>query len=108
MTQHPQIPHKDYLLDIREFMEDYRRIFHCEVILKAHILEVHVPQFFERQKALGNCGKGLAFWTEQPFEAAHSFWNQLWLGSNYKRDLSHPEYDSQLKRAGVKFNSDHL
>ena len=100
--------HKDYLLDIREFMEDYRNIFHGTVILKAHILEVHVPQFFERQKALGNGDKGLAFWTEQPFEAGHSFWNQLWLGSNYVRDLSHPDYDSQLKRAGVKFNSDHV
>ena len=99
---------EDYYYHITEFMVDYRRIFHDKVILKAHILEVHVPQFFERQKALGNCGKGLAFWTEQPFEAAHSFWNQLWLGSNYKRDLSHPDYDSQLKRAGVKFNSDHL
>ena len=29
------------------------------------------------EEALGNGGKGLAYFTEQPFEAGHSFWDQL-------------------------------
>ena len=98
----------DYLVHIRQFMQDYRLVLHEEVILKAHVLEVHVQQFFEKQEALGYGGKGLAFFTEQPFEAGHSFFDQLWKGGKYARELTHPDYDKQLLKAGIKFNSNNM
>ena len=43
---------KDYELAIEQCMIDYRNCIHDNVILKAHILEVHTTTFFERQKSL--------------------------------------------------------
>ena len=105
---------KDYDLAIEQFMIDYRNCIHDNVILKAHILEVHTTTFFERQKELGYEGKGLACWAEQASEHrihraclqkkasehCHHDWNVTWQGSNYARALGHDDYDSQLKKAG--------
>ena len=66
---------KDYDLAIEQFMIDYRNCIHDNVILKAHILEVHTTTFFEKQKELGNEGKGLGYWAEQAGEHCHHDWN---------------------------------
>ena len=70
---------------------------------KAHILEVHVPEFFERQKSLGNGAKGLGFYAEQASEAVHGKWKKMW--EKYMTDMDHPDYDKQLKKCGMKFHS---
>ena len=99
---------EDYELAIKQLMIDYRNCIHDNVILKDHILEVHTTTFFERQKELGYEGKGLAYWAEQASEHSHHDWNVTWQGSNYARALGHADYDSQLKKAGDKYNSWHL
>ena len=99
---------KDYELAIEQFMIDYRNCIHDNVILKAHILEVHTTTFFERQKELGYEGKGLAYWAEQASEHGDHDWNVTWQRSNYARALGHADFDSQLKKAGDKYNSWHL
>ena len=77
------------------------------ITVKVHIVEVHLVQFFERQKALGNGGKGLGFWSEQGVETSHSDFAHLWDDGKYVRDMSHHQYDSQLKKCGVTYNSRH-
>ena len=63
----------DYDLTIERFMELYRNLDtplgdHFSVTPKLHILEVHVLDFLERQKSLGNGDKGLGWYAEQASE----------------------------------------
>ena len=55
-----------WALALDRFMEVYRTIEDqngkkISVSVKVHIIEAHLADFFERQKALGNGGKGLGF-----------------------------------------------
>ena len=46
--------------------------------------------------------------SKQASEHCQHDWNVTWQGSNYARALGHADYDSQLKKAGDKYNSWHL
>ena len=48
--------------------------------LKVHILEGHVMQLLELQKAKFP-GKGLGFFHEQASESVYHDWHELWVGS---------------------------
>ena len=101
-----------WALALDRFMEVYRTIEDqngkkISVSVKVHIIEAHLADFFERQKALGNGGKGLGFYAKQAFKAGHYDWKHLWVDRKYVRDMSHPDYDSQLKKCGVTYNSRH-
>ena len=103
----------DYDLTIERFMELYRNLDtplgdHFSVTPKLHILEVHVVDFLERQKSLGNGGKGLGWYAEQASEHVHKDWKKLWIDCNYVRAMDHPDYDQQLLKCGVKYCSRHM
>ena len=103
----------DYDLAIERFMQLYRNIEdpdgeYLSVTVKMHILEVHVGDFFDRQKSLGNGGKGLGHWSEQASESVHHDWLDLWDDCYFKRSINHDDYDQQLLKCGVKYNSRHM
>ena len=77
------------------------------IILKTHILEAHVVEFLNRQTGVFK-GKGLGFWSEQASESVHYDWYKLWVDNKYKRELDHKDYNKQLLKCGVTYNSRHL
>ena len=93
---------------IDNFSALFRELGTTRIPLKMHILESHVVTFLERQEGFGYGGKGLGWWSEQASESVHSDWKKLWLGRKYVRAISHPDYDEQLLKCGVKYNSNHL
>ena len=70
------------------------------------LLDAHVIQFLNR-KHKEYPGKGLGFFSEQASESVHYDWDNLWTGHKYKRSFEHKDYDSQLKKCGVAYNSRH-
>ena len=71
---------------IAQFSFDYRKTAIKEPTVKAHILEVHVVQFLDRQKQ-EYPGKGLGYWSEQASESVQYDWDNLWTGNKYKREI---------------------
>ena len=72
------------------------------VMPKFHAIFVHVAHFIEKFRHLG---KGLGYWSEQASESVHCDFDSLWIGSKYKRAMSHEQYTSQLLKCAVVYNS---
>ena len=96
----------DFGAAIAHFSRDFREL-EKDPPLKVHILEAHVVQFLERQKDEFP-GKGLGWFSEQASESVHHDWDELWIGNKYKRQIGDDDYDSQLKKCGVTYNSRHM
>ena len=92
---------------IDQFSYEVRKIQDISIILKTHILEAHVVEFLNRQTGVFK-GKGLGFWSEQASESVHYDWYKLWVDNKYKRELDHKDYNKQLLKCGVTYNSRHL
>ena len=50
----------------------------------------------------------LGFWSEQASESVYYDWYKLWVDNKYKRELDHKDYNKQLLKCGVTYNSRHL
>ena len=74
---------------------------------KVHVsLEVHVCEFYEREKVTEFEGKGFGIWSEQASESVHADVEKAREG--YARALEDPKYAEQFYKLGVKYNSNHL
>ena len=93
----------DFEIHVRRFAEAFLEL-DLSVTPKIHAVFVHVPQFLIRQKCPN---KGLGHWSEQASEAVHSDFDSLWVGSSYKRAMSHKEYGTQLHKCVITYNSRH-
>ena len=68
-----------------------------------------MPQFLDMQHSKPEFeGFGLGFWNEQAFESVHQDFKTLWEQSGYKRDIDHPDYDTQLNKCVYKYNARHI
>ena len=94
---------EDYLVHIENFADSYLALGK-NVTPKVHAVFVHVPQFLKRHRDLQ---KGMGYWSEQASESVHSDFDSLWLGSSYKRSIFHKNYNSQLLKCVVAYNSRH-
>jgi hypothetical protein len=68
---------------------------------KLHILYHHVGQFIQQTR------KTLGLFSEQSAESLHHDFEGQWNG-RFKRDMSHPDYQSQLLNCVVEYNSKRL
>ena len=96
-----------YKESINNFSQAYRKVEGLSVTPKVHCLEAHVAQFLDRQSETFP-GFGLGFWSEQASESVHYDFKHLWNGRNYVRDLAHADYDKNLLKCAVTYNSRHL
>ena len=72
----------------------------ASVTPKEHAVFHHVAEFIEKRNSpLGLCSK-------QATEAMHSKFKNHW--DHYKQCQSHPEYEAQLFRCVVDYNSKHI
>lgn len=84
---------------IREFKESYLAL-EISVTPKIHAIFFHVEDFCLKT------GKGLAYYSEQATESAHSDFAKMW--DNYKVLDIHPEYPQKLLRAVCDYNTSHI
>ena len=84
---------------INNFETSYRAL-KISVTPKVHNVFYEVPIYIKKT------GLPLGVRCEQKFESVHSDMKPTW--SWYKRSENHSEYDSQLKRAMIDYNSFHL
>lgn len=91
---------QDYLQHITDFGANYLKL-DIGIPPKIHCILVHVPQFLADKG-----GKGLGVWSEQASESVHYDFGNLW--QSYKRSLCHADYESQLYRCVVTYNSRHI
>lgn len=82
----------DFQIHIKSFAEAFLKLG-LSVTPKVHAVFVHIAQFLNRKKS---SNKGLGYWSEQASEIVHSDFDSLWVGSGYKRAMSHKDYSSQL------------
>ena len=88
---------------IREFYSKKRAIKDMSFFHELHVLEVHVPQFLDRQhQKPGYEDVGLGFYNEQSFECVHQDFPKLW--ENYKRDPDSEGYDN-VKVSSILYRS---
>lgn len=93
----------DFQVHIERFAVAFLKLG-LSVTPKVHAVFVHVTQFLNRQQPLN---KGLGYWSEQASETVHSDFDSLWVGSSYKRAMSHKDYGSQLHKCVITYNSRH-
>ena len=53
-------------------------------------------------------GFGLGFWSEQASESVHHDFNHFWETRKFKPDLGDDNYDSNLLKCIVAYNSRHI
>ena len=94
----------DYHVQIEKFADLYLALGKS-VTPKVHAIFLHVPQFLNYNK---NLQKGLGYWSEQASETVHTDFDSLWIGSSYKRAITHKSYNSQLLKCVIAYNSKHL
>ena len=70
------------------------------------MVAVHVKEFLDLMSARGY-DEGLGKWTEESLESLHHEANVYWTERKMKRELTHPDYASQLKKLQVTMNSTH-
>ena len=77
-----------------------------DLTLAFHIKSIallFIPQFLADKE-----GKGLGVWSEQASESVHHDFSSLWAAGSYKRALCHKDYESQLYKCVVTYNSRHI
>ena len=89
-----------YLHCIQEFKEACQQL-PISTTPKLHILYHHVGQFIQQTR------KPLGLFSEQSAESLHHDFEGQWNG-RFKRDMSHPDYQSQLLNCVVEYNSKHI
>jgi len=72
------------------------------IIVKVHVVCVHVPQFLELHP-----GKGIGVWNEQAAEHLHSNFENFYARCKYYRNIDHPEYPQSFQKAIVAYDSLH-
>ena len=85
--------------DLERFIEKYESL-ELGYTPKIHALKVHVKQFITLT------GHSLGRYTEQPFEAIHKDFKNVWI--NYKRTRNNKTYPTQLCNCVVAYNSNNL
>ena len=85
--------------DLNKFLKKYQEL-DLGWTPKTHVMKVHVKQFIELT------GHALGRYTEQPFEAIHKEFKNIW--SNYKRQGNNKTYPTQLCNCVVAYNSNNL
>ena len=89
---------KDVLSRFRQYFKVLNRDFQVSITNKIHIISTHVEQFCELT------GKGLAEFSEQETENAHTVFDDTW--TRYKvKDSSSSVYHQQYFKATMDFNS---
>ena len=94
---------KDFMVHIENFADSFLALGK-NVTPKVHAVFVHVPQFLQRHRYLQ---RGLGYWSEQASESVHSDFDSLWVLSSYKRSIFLKDYNSQLLKCVVAYNSRH-
>ena len=106
--------HANYKVCIKRFADAYLQLMEhsksmdikLTVTNKIHAVFVHVAQFLDLQGAKG-LPYGLGYFSEQSSESVHKDFEMLWTNGSYKRELTHADYASQLKKCVVTYNSRH-
>lgn len=88
-----------YKLSCERFRKRYL-VLNRPVTPKIHAVFFHVVDFCEKT------GKGLGFYSEQPFESVHHDFNETW--KRHKVRANHPEFGNRLSRAVCDYNSHHV
>ena len=88
--------------NISEFKDVYVNLG-ISITPKVHILVNHVPYFLNKHN------RPLGWYSEQALESTHyDFSKNCWEKQRFKRQLGHPDYAKNLKRAVIVYSSRNL
>lgn len=84
---------------INEFCDSWIAL-ELPVTPKFHIMKFHVAEF------CASANKGLGQFSEQTIEAIHQNFTKTWM--NYKLPETHKDYEKNILKAVVEYNSSHI
>ena len=97
----------DFKLKIKHLADLWLKLG-ISVTPKCHVLFVHVAQFLDFQNNGCTESRGLGYWSEQASESVHSDFEKLWVGSAYKREKHHEDYERLALKCIVTYASRHI